>query len=183
MPVCSTHPACARLCGEQISILRTAYFPSKWLTALAVTGCPNLLFVLNAGNDCYYRITDWGRVSFGLLNHRDALDQSGGHHEQVSASTVYTWPTCRRKGKTTMSARAEVQEVSYMKASLHATASRFGHWRVIGALAASNITPLFRSTPPRATCGLKKKGGDIYALKMFKLRHSSSFGEITCLYY
>lgn len=40
-----------------------------------------------------------------------------------------------------MSARAEVQEVSYMKASLHATASRFGHWRVIGALAASNITP------------------------------------------
>lgn len=158
MPVCSTHPACARLCGEQISILRTAYFPSKWLTALAVTGCPNLLFVLNAGNDCYYRITDWGRVSFGLLNHRDALDQSGGHHEQVSASTVYTWPTCRRKGKTTMSARAEVQEVSYMKASLHATASRFGHWRVIGALAASNITPFSVRRHHVQLVVFKKKG-------------------------
>lgn len=81
-----------------------------------------------------------------------------------------------------MSARAEVQEVSYMKASLHATASRFGHWRVIGALAASNITP-FSVRRHHVQLVVLKKKRDIYALKMFKLRHSSSFGEITCLYY
>lgn len=80
-----------------------------------------------------------------------------------------------------MSARAEVQEVSYMKASLHATASRFGHWRVIGALAASNITPFSVRRHHVQLVVFKKR--DIYALKMFKLRHSSSFGEITCLYY